>query len=111
MLGIYSVMAQTVTQRTGEFGVRMALGASNSEILKLVLSNGLRMTAAGLLFGMAGAWIVARFAASFLYGVSAHDPLTLAGVAVVLSAASVLACYIPARRAVRLDIIRALRYE
>jgi putative ABC transport system permease protein len=111
MLGIYSVMAQTVTQRTGEFGVRMALGASNSEILKLVLSNGLRMTAAGLLFGMAGAWIVARFVASFLYGVSAHDPLTLAGVAVVLSAASVLACYIPARRAVRLDIIRALRYE
>ncbi len=111
MLGIYSVMAQTVTQRTGEFGVRMALGASNSEILKLVLSNGLRMTAAGLLFGMAGAWIVARFVASFLYGVSAHDPLTLAGVAVVLSAASVLACYIPARRAVRLDIISALRCE
>lgn len=111
MVGIYSVMAQTVTQRTGEFGVRMALGASNSEILRLVLSNGMRMTAAGLLFGMAGAWIVARFVASFLYGVSAHDPLTLAGVAIVLTSASTLACYIPARRAVRLDIVRALRYE
>jgi putative ABC transport system permease protein len=111
MVGIYGVMAQAVTQRTAEFGIRMALGARPSEILQLVLSYGLRLTAIGLALGMVGALLMARFMTSFLFGVSAHDPLTLAAVALMLALAGLVACYIPARRAMHLDPMVALRYE
>ena len=111
MLGVYGVMAQAVTQRTAEFGIRMALGARPANILQLVLFYGLRLIASGLAFGLVGALLMARIMAGFLFGVGVHDPLTLIGVVVVLTLAALLACYLPARRAMRMDPVEALRYQ
>jgi putative ABC transport system permease protein len=110
-VGIYGVMAQSVAQRTSEFGVRLALGAHPSQVLRLVLGQGMRLAAIGLAFGIAGALILTRFLRSFLFGVSAYDPLTLAAVSLVLAGIAALACYIPARRAMKVDPMVALRYE
>ncbi|MBA3914335.1 MAG: ABC transporter permease [Acidobacteriales bacterium] len=110
-IGIYGVMAQSVTQRTPEFGIRMALGAHPAQVLRLVLTCGLQLTLLGLGFGVAGALLLTRFLHSFLFGVSAYDPATLIAVSLVLAATAMLACYIPARRAMDIDPMAALRQE
>jgi putative ABC transport system permease protein len=100
-------MAYSVSRRTREIGVRVALGARSRDVLIMILSQGLRTIAIGL----AGSLALTRTLASFLFGVSATDPLTFAAVMALLTVAALLACYIPARRATKVDPIVALRYE
>jgi putative ABC transport system permease protein len=109
--GMYGVMAYSVARRTNEIGVRMALGASQTSVLRLVLRQGLLTAAAGVVFGIAIARATTRVMGSLLFGLSPSDPLTFAGVAVVLVGVAMLACYVPARRASRVDPMVALRYE
>jgi putative ABC transport system permease protein len=110
-IGIYGVMAQSVVQRTAEFGVRMALGARPAQVLRLVLGRGMSMTLLGLAIGLAGALALTRLLQSFLFGVTAYDPVTMIAVSVVLAATAALACYIPAHRAMKIDPMEALREE
>jgi len=110
LVGIYAVMYSSVAERTCEFGVRMALGAEPSDVTKLVISHGGRLVAAGLILGLAGAWAATRLLKTLLYGVTATDPLTFAAVALLLLAVAMLASYIPARRASRIDPMVALRH-
>jgi len=110
-IGIYGVMAYFVTQRTHEIGIRMALGASRRDVLSMVLGQGVRLAAAGVAAGVIGALLVTRAIAALLFMVGPRDPWTIASLSATLSAVALLACYIPARRATRVDPIRALRYE
>jgi predicted permease len=110
-VGIYGVMAYAVSKRTHEMGLRIALGAHPSQVLVLILRQGLRLVCAGLLLGVLGALALTRLMTSLLFGTSATDPLTFAGVAILLALVAAAACYIPARRAMGVDPLVALRYE
>jgi predicted permease len=110
-LGLYGVLAYVVARRTREIGIRIALGAEHADILRLVVGQGGWLTVVGGAIGIVAALVAMRWVASLLYGVTAHDPLTFVGVVVLLAIVSGAACYIPARRATRVDPIVALRYE
>jgi len=110
-VGIYGVIAHSVAQRTHELGIRMALGAGSGRVLKMVLGEGLRMAAGGVVVGLAGAWGLTRFIASLLYGVKPNDPATFAFAPLVLILVALAACYVPAWRATKVGPIVALRYE
>jgi putative ABC transport system permease protein len=110
-VGLYGVISYSVTRRMTEFGIRMAMGAKSTDVLSLVLSQGLKLAAVGVAAGALGAWALTRFIQGLLYGVSSFDPITFCAMALLLGAVTVAACIIPARRATKVDPLIALRYE
>ena len=110
-IGLYGVMAYSVRQRTSEIGIRIALGAQPTNVLRLIVRQGMILAFVGIVIGVVGAFALTRFLSSLLYGIAPTDPTTYIVVSFVLLAVSFLACYIPARRATRVNPVVALRYE
>jgi putative ABC transport system permease protein len=110
-VGLYGLLAYTVARRINEIGIRMALGAQPRDIWRLIVGSGARLALTGIAIGLAGALALTRLLSSLLFEVRATDPITFAAVALLLAAVALLACYVPARRAMRADPMFALRYE
>ncbi len=110
-IGLYGLLSYEVARRTRELGIRMALGAERRDLLRLVVGQGILLVLIGAGIGIAGALGVTRFISSMLYGLDANDPGTFAAVAILLTLVALAACYIPSRRAMRVDPMVALRYE
>jgi putative ABC transport system permease protein len=111
IIGIYGVISYTVSQRKREIGIRLALGAQGGDVLQMILKQGAKMAMVGVAIGIGAAFALTRLMTNLLFGVTAHDPMTFAVVAALLILVALLACYIPARRAMLVDPIVALRYE
>jgi putative ABC transport system permease protein len=110
-IGIYGVMAYSFTQRTHEIGIRIALGAQRMDILRMTVGEGMQLVLVGVVIGLIGAASLTRFVRSMLFDVSSADPITFAAISATLAGVAFLACYIPARRATRVDPLIALREE
>jgi ABC-type antimicrobial peptide transport system permease subunit len=111
VIGMYGMLAYSVTERTREMGIRMALGAQRGNVLRLVIKQGLRLAAIGVVIGLLGAWGLTRLMSTLLFGVTPTDWVTLVAVVGLLALVALIACYIPARRATRVDPLVALREE
>jgi putative ABC transport system permease protein len=110
-VGLFGVISYTASQRTHELGIRLALGATTRDVLRLIMGQGLRLSLIGLMIGLSGSFALMRALKTLLFGVSAADPLTFAASALLLLAVSLLACWLPARRAAKVDPLTALRQD